>query len=91
MFGSSDRSWLGKRRPLDLGPIGAPGCLLLMSPEITLPQQLDAGGGADFELFLPGDPALMGRRVFHQSAVLDAPANAFGIALTNGVRVDIGG
>ena len=75
--------------PLDLKPLGAPGCLLFMSPDMAF--ALGTGtGSAKVVLPIPNDSSLVGGRFWEQFFVLDKKANSFGFAGSNHGRVLIG-
>jgi hypothetical protein len=88
-LGFSRTSWLGIPLPLDLTPAGAPGCRLNTSLALLLaaPSQ---GGVATLQLPLPADPALLGGQFFDQALVFDPPANALGLAFSNGGEGTVG-
>lgn len=74
---------------IDLGMIGAPGCTMHTTLEITA---LVFGGGtaASFPLTIPNNAFLLGAEFAAQSAVLDPAANAFGWTVSNAIRATIG-
>jgi len=89
-LGVSESAWQGLPLPLDLGLFGAPGCLLLASPDIVLPSQIaGATGQASFSLGLPLTSTLVGKRVFAQWLALDLAAVPIAIASTNGLGVTV--
>ncbi|MFN7670140.1 MAG: hypothetical protein ACK595_12405 [Planctomycetota bacterium] len=77
-------------------PFQLPGtaCALLVSPDVTVPTTTNAAGNvagdAAVALALPADPALSGLVLYEQFAALAPAANAFGLALSNGVAVTLG-
>ena len=89
-FGLSNTSWLGRPLPLDLTPIGAPGCNLLTSVDVNAVFATDAFGAARLALPVPLQPVLVGNTAFHQSVIVDLRANKRGIALTNGLAGTFG-
>ena len=62
-----------------------------MAPERIDQRAADGAGSARVDLPVPGDPALIGVDVFHQWVVIDAGANALGLAVSEGARTRIGG
>lgn len=77
---------------LDLLPLGAPGCRLRCDPVLMFSTVATASGsGAFFGWQLPEDPTLFGTQLVTQGAVLDPPANAFGLTTTNARVLTIGG
>ncbi|MDA0372419.1 MAG: M20/M25/M40 family metallo-hydrolase [Planctomycetota bacterium] len=89
LIGTSDQSFGGISLPAPLP--GAPGCSLLVAPERIDQRAADGAGSARVDLPVPGDPALIGVDVFHQWVVIDAGANALGLAVSEGARTRIGG
>ena len=62
--------------PLDLGILGAPGCPLRVSPDVT-DTVVGAGNTAQWLFAVPNTASLSGVMLYSQAAVLDA-INAFG-------------
>ena len=91
LSGVSDSTWAGGNLPFDLGGLGATNCALLVSTEFPLRTQTDANGRATTGLPIPADSNLVGLRLYHQFAVLDAGANALGLALSNAFATTVGG
>jgi uncharacterized membrane protein len=88
--GTSAAAWLGVPLPIDLAPLGAPGCLLRTSTEVlaTFPA---SGGSGTWSVTFPSDPAAIGF-VFHcQALVPDPAANAFGAVLSDAATITVGG
>jgi CubicO group peptidase (beta-lactamase class C family) len=75
--------------PLDF--LGATGCTLLTDPALNWTVFTDAAGRASQAVVVPVDPRMVGLHVFAQFGVVDARANTFGLAASNGVDVTIGG
>jgi hypothetical protein len=69
--------------PFDLGPLGAPGCLVEITPGSTLLAFASAAGDGFWGISLPGNPGFAGLSLYWQIAVLDLPANALGITMSN--------
>ena len=67
--------------PIDLGPLGAPGCPILSSVDSTF-FQLQTAGTATFTLPVPSLVGLLGQRFTNQAFVSDA-ANALGFVASN--------
>lgn len=83
---SSTSSPLGPL-PLDLTPVGFPGCSLLASPDVTF-VLLPVGGAGQLRAPIPNLLALMGVRMVMQGAVLSGVSA--GGALTAGLEVRLG-
>lgn len=88
-LGASDTTWNGLSLPLDLGPLGAPGCSLLTGPQAMVANGTDITGHAGQPVFIPADAGLIGRTVYAQWATMDAAANPFGAAFSNGLAVTL--
>jgi hypothetical protein len=67
--------------PIDLAPLGAPGCQILSSVEVTL-FAFHTNGAAQFNLTVPNNQALLGRQVTNQAFCNDA-SNPLGLIATN--------
>ncbi len=91
MFGFDNVSWNGAPLPVELGPIGAPGCRIRINAVITDPAFTSLTGTSQVTLPFANDPSLIGRQLFTQYLVVDAPANALGITFSNAIRTTIGG
>ena len=81
--------WPQAPTPLDL--IGMPGCVLFVNPVVTLSAPSSPAGDVSFPYQLPDDAGLIGAVLRVQSATIDAGANAFGLTLTNGLNIHVGG
>ena len=88
-LGASDTVSGGLPLPLDLTPLGMPGCNLLADPLVT---DLVAGAGPSllWGLAIPPQSALVGLRLYGQAFSLDLPANSFGFTASNGARFKVG-
>ena len=75
--------------PLSLVSIGALGCDVLVSVDVAAPLT-NLRGSATWEVPIPGEVALAGAEDFVQAAVLDRPANALGLAVSNGGAARVG-
>lgn len=91
MFGFDNVSWNGAPLPVDLAPLGAPGCNIRINAVITDAAFTSITGTSQVTLPFANDPALIGRQLFTQYLVLDSGANALGLTLSNAVRTTIGG
>lgn len=87
LVGASDQSWYGNPLPLQLAPIGAPGCSLLTGPDVVHPTT-NLFGTALWTATLPA--GLAGATIYNQGVILDASANSLGLTLTNGGRAIVG-
>ena len=96
--GRSTLVWLGTSKtrfgflklPLDLGPVGLPGCALHVSADLTFPV-LNWNGTAALRLDVPDDASLLGASFFNQALAADPGANAFGAVVSNAGEGRIGG
>ena len=74
----------------DLGFLGAPGCGLRASTDVTNAWFV-SGSTHAYSILLPANPALLNFNLYTTSAVFQAPAvNALGAVTGNGVRATIG-
>jgi hypothetical protein len=88
-LGISDQSWSGVGSlPFDAAPMGAPGCLLRVSPDVTYPAWVDSAGKAAVTLSVPVNPALQGLEVFSQSAS-SSGANLLGFAASDALVIRV--
>jgi hypothetical protein len=78
-LGLETSNYLGVPLPLELTPLGAPGCRFWHSWELLLPVVLtDPSGNATATIALPAGP-FQGVRLYGTWLVLDPAANAFGL------------
>jgi hypothetical protein len=89
-LGVSRSQWNTTVLPLDLSPFGLPGCSLRVAPTVVL-AVLGSGTVVDWTLQVPNTAALAGVRAFAQVFVLDAPANAAGVVVSNAGEFVLGG
>ena len=90
LLGASDSIWFGGTLPYSLANLGAPGCSLLASTEISAGFMTNGSGSANLDLAFPNQPSLLGSRLFTQYVVVDPTTNALGLAFTNAVRTVLG-
>lgn len=74
---------------IDLGGIGMPGCLQLLSTGVNN-LQLPSGGSSSMNIFIPNNTGLFGLPVSTQTYAFAPGANALGIVSSNGVQLVIG-
>ncbi|MAE75431.1 MAG: hypothetical protein CMJ85_01020 [Planctomycetes bacterium] len=91
IMGFSKTKWGPIPLPLDLTPIGAPGCGLLVSYDAAFGVVVNASHEARFSYFIPNVPALYGFSWHNQYMVFDPTANTLGVVFTNGGTAKIGG
>lgn len=84
-------NWAGMGLPLDLTPYGAPGCFLNLNMVIINARSADSTGKTLFNYTIPSTPEFLGHWVLFQGITLDAKANALGIALSLGGKVNVCG
>lgn len=89
LVGVSRTAWQGSSLPFSLGPIGMPGCALLVSDEALL-WMSGSSGRATLVLPVPAITSLVGGEFHVQSLVLDPTANSTGAIMSNGVTSRIG-
>ncbi|MBK8980515.1 MAG: CHRD domain-containing protein [Planctomycetes bacterium] len=74
---------------IDLGPLGAPGCQLLVNPQFLTIDIAVSGSTAGLSIPIPNVPALVGASFAAQVLTVSPGQNAIGIAATNGERLVI--
>jgi len=89
VMGFSDTAQPPFTLPLELTPFGMPGCRLL-AEAVASQFVLGAGNTASWAITLPTSTAYMGAVFFNQGFVLDPPANATGLTVTNGGKARLG-
>jgi hypothetical protein len=80
-------------QPIDLTGIGAPGNTLEIDPISSFPFTLTPFGfgyRATWPIAIPIDPAVAGKSLHMQPAIVDLPANALGLVLGSAVQVVVG-
>lgn len=88
--GASKTFWNGvPLLPLDLGPLGAPGCRLLAEPQVSSLITLDAAGAAVLPLPIPPTPSLQLQTFFAQVAVVRPTVNTLGLLFSDGLAIRI--
>ena len=82
-FGFSDTIYGGLAPPFDMGPLGAPGCVLLAAPEqaIGLTSQ---SGFASYVLLIPNDTGLIGSHFYVQGWILEIGINPLNSVFSEG-------
>ena len=89
LIGASDDLWMSAALPLSLDLYGAPGCSLLVGPQILLPTRTDPSGTTHLSVTVPSLPELTGLQVYAQWAVEDVAANPLGYAFSDGLQVTV--
>jgi len=89
-FGTSRTNYLGIPLPFDLALLGAPGCIVETSIDFQTPLAGDPAGHAVYWASVPYAPALEGASFYVQAIVVDFPANAFHLTVSNSVDCVIG-
>ncbi|MCC6671865.1 MAG: hypothetical protein IT458_12455 [Planctomycetes bacterium] len=94
-LGGSRTLWGSIPLPLDLGPIGAQGCLVYSDLSIGLTGNADAAGRVNafdpvFAVPVPSAPALQGAVVQFQAVGFKPGANALGLVTSNNVGATLG-
>ncbi len=90
VVGDSDTLWNGVPLPLDLTFMAMPGCKLLATWVTQVGIFTQNGGTVVWMVTIPNSSALIGIDFYNQAWVLDAAANAQGIATSNGGKGVIG-
>ncbi|MBK9387895.1 MAG: hypothetical protein IPN34_24015 [Planctomycetes bacterium] len=89
LYGLSNARWSGLPLPLDLGALGAAGCLLHVSIEANAPMPF-AAGSARLVTNVPVAPELLGRTLYQQALLLAPSSNPLGIVLSSARAATIG-
>lgn len=89
-LGASATTATGVSLPLDLSPLGAPGCALLASIDVASFAIASPAGVVSLGLVVPNQPWL-GVEMYAQGAFLDPSANPAGLVLSRGRALRIGG
>src|SRR5262249_35517990 len=89
--GFDNVTWGSVPRPLDLGVVGAPGCVLRIDAAVLEPGVTTASGVRSYLVAFPNTSSLIGAQLFSQYLLLDPPANAFDWTISNAVRTTLGG
>lgn len=84
VLGFSNTYWNGVPLPLDVTPLGAPGCSILVAPLLVETLVSNASGSSNRELSIPNDIYLLGHRFYNQAFITDPMANTLGFVGTNG-------
>jgi Lectin C-type domain len=90
VFGVSDRMWNGAKLPLAVGFLGMPGCSLLVSWDTEAPIFSGFGTTATWRGTVPDKLFFHGKQFYAQAWVMDARANALGVATSAAVKCEIG-
>ncbi len=91
VHGTSRDAWGGVPLPLDLTPIGAPGCRLYTDWAWNRPIGVDRAGTCRVDFAVPASPTLSGSLLHTQFLIVDPLANPFGLAVSGGGRIVVGG
>jgi hypothetical protein len=84
-------TWNGVPLPIDLGPMGAPGCRWSVSMEIVIGLSTGTTTSARWpNMTLPNDPALRGASFYDHTLWIDPPANQLGLVAGWSSRWGIG-
>lgn len=91
-LGASAHSYGGAPLPLDLGPLGLPGCTVLASFDVTLPTLVTSAGMAELRYPVPAVQELLDATLYAQWAcVNDARINpSLPMTLSDGLSVTFG-
>ncbi len=90
MLGGSNTVFGPTALPFDLTGAGAPGCAVLVAPELTLSSPASSTGTARQAIAVPAVSSLAGLSFFAQWLVTDPGANPLGVALSNAGTAIIG-
>jgi hypothetical protein len=91
VFGTSNTMYGPLPLPLDLAVLGAPGCSLYASWDVTWPHMTGQFGTVTRNILVPNATSLIFQRFYHQGFVLSAGSNALDLVFTAGLEVQVGG
>jgi hypothetical protein len=86
VFGTSETTFGALPLPLDLAPLGAPGCWLRTDVAHSFAATSDAAGAAQFGLAIPDNPTLRGLRLHFQWLAPAVGANALQLVVSAMVK-----
>ena len=87
-LGVSNQMWGTLPLPVDLGIIGAPGCSVLASREISIGAATNGSGAASSTLPIPDEPALLGQTLFAQwTSLAPNSPNTLKLAFSDGMEI----
>lgn len=89
-LGLREGAWLGVPLPIDLGPLGAPGCSLYHDLLTFLAAPVFPSGTASLPLAIPMDAALYGARFNCSWLNIDPKGNSLGITTSSYARLILG-
>ena len=90
ILGGSNKLWGNVGLPLDLKPLQAPGCSLLVSFDATFVTAVDANGAGKVSFGIPNSSNLVGLTWHNQYFVIDKAANPLGASFSNGGSAKVG-
>ena len=76
--------------PIDLGLIGAPGCILSLQPLGSVAANPTVPGEYEFAFGISSDPGQIGATFFCQAAAIDLGSNALGVTLSDRLVMWVG-
>ncbi|MFQ5507370.1 MAG: hypothetical protein ACE5F1_21610, partial [Planctomycetota bacterium] len=83
--------WGTMALPIDMTPLGAPGCFWAVASEVFLPFTTDSSGTGKVPIVpIPNIPALAGRKFYEQSGCAVPTLNALGLVTFFSVEFVIG-
>ncbi len=86
LLGNSNTQWGAIGLPLDLTAVGAPGCALLVSPDMSYVLGADGFGQASLDFTVPFIPAFAGTTFYAQWLASDT-ASSIGWSFSNGLSI----
>lgn len=87
--GFDNQSWNGQALPMSLAPLGMPGCLALVRPDLGM-YLVNSNGTANWSLAVPSAPSLAGVHIFLQGGVSVPGWNAAGFVASNAAHLIVG-
>lgn len=90
-LGASKTTWNGVPLPVDLSPLGAPGCRILTGATISIAAGTNSLGQLSQTIRFPSLGSIVGLTFYTQAWLLDPGANALGLTVSNGLDAWVGG
>lgn len=89
VVGFSDTTWAGNPLPFSLDALGAPGCHVYTSLDVTVPFPNNVGRGVVLPLPIPSLSGAASARAFLQGIHLDPAANDLGVVVSDALALTV--
>lgn len=88
ILGFDPNAYYGVPLPIDLSILGAPGCMMRVGPDLTMPIPI-VGNEAMWTLVIPDNPLLVGGSFYQQAAFIAPGENALGLLFSAASHVTV--